>query len=224
MTYIVGGKYKNKPFLMVDSIASEDKDGTTSKTFTVKLKKLESSIDTYFCLTGPQFFSMSLQMLDVYLLYKDTKSDFINNPKDIEKLKKAIQKIGLSRKNNKTETGVFFFINKEEVYCVFIELDAQNVAKVMPSSFKIPDEHFYIEPDMWGGYQKMDDIEIGLKEFCENAIINIAPKEDFKNRFSYIEFNGNDLKVEQSIQHFSDVLAMVFNTPYADIDNETYNL
>jgi hypothetical protein len=223
MTYIVGEKRSNKPFLMVDSIASEKKGEIISKTFTVKLKKLESSKDTYFCLTGPELFSNSLEILDAFFLYKNINSDFINNNNDIEKLKETIQKIGLARENKELKTGLFFFINKNDVFCVDIELNALNDVYSRKTPFKIGDGKFFISPNTYG-IEKIDDTTSSLYEFCKKAIEHIAPHENFKGKFSFIEFDGTDLKVEQPIHHFSDIYAMVFNTPYSEIDNNKWDL
>tara|TARA_R110002126_G_scaffold291083_1_gene450366 strand:- start:2418 stop:3095 length:678 start_codon:yes stop_codon:yes gene_type:complete len=224
MTYIVGGKFNQKTFLMVDSIVSDKNGEIIDKTFKIKLKKLDSSKDTYFCLTGPEFFSTSLQMLDEFFLHTNIKSDFINNNHDIEKLKETIQKIGLARKNNKLKKGMFFFINKNDVFCVDIELDSLNNVNLRMTPFKIDNGKFFISPNLGGGVEKIDTITTSLYNFCKERIELLDPNEDFKDKFSFIEYDGKDLKVKQPIYHFSDIYAMVFETPYSEIDNNKWDL
>jgi len=219
MTYIVGGKFNQKTFLMVDSIVSDKNGKIINKTFTIKLKKLDSSKDTYFCLTGPEFFSNSLQILDTFFLYTNIKSDFINNNHDIEKLKETIQKIGVARKNNELKKGMFFFIDKEDVFCVDIELDSLNNVNLRATPFKIDNGKFFISPNI-NGVEKIDSITTSLYDFCKEKIELLDPNEDFKDKFSFIEYDGKDLKVKQPIHHFSDIYAMVFGIPYSEIDNK----
>ena len=75
------------------------KDWNTDKddgkeTFTVKLHKLKSSEDTFFCLAGPAYLFISLQILDDWLNINKIESDFINKLEDRKKITKTIYKIG----------------------------------------------------------------------------------------------------------------------------------
>ncbi len=222
MTYIIGGKKDKKTFLMVDCIATEIIKNEKKETLTVKVNKLKSSNKTsYYCITGPEYCSLCLRILDDWLNHNNTKSDFINNSDDRDKLKKVIKKIAEGRNETRDREVMFVFIDDSDIFCLDLNITLDNEVNET-SSFKVKNNHFY-SPSI------SKEVEINTKKniefFCKEKIINnISKGEDFRDKFSYIEFDNGKLTEKSPIKNFSDLYAMIFDIPYSEIDNNVWNI
>jgi hypothetical protein len=221
MTFIIGGKTKNSTFLMVDAIATDV--ANNKETLQQKLYKLKSSENTYFCITGPKFFSDSLIFLDNWCELKNEETDFIINNNDVDNLKQIIAKFAIEIGNTEEKKCDFFFINKQDIYCLKLVIYENNKVNNFGSPFKINQDNFFERPSL-DIQQNLIAEEKSMYSFCEKQIKSLANGKDLKNRLSFIEFKDDNENFKSSLKSCSDYFSMIFNKQFSEIDIKKWEL
>ena len=225
MTYIISGKLNNKPFLMIDSVSSStDKKGVKTHNFSLKLERLRSAEDTYFCLTGSQILSMCIENYDA-ILYKEHKTFDYTNKLFWDEIRAMYTTCcnGLDPhyKVKEADGARVYFIDKDNVTYYNLAITPFNTQKSIIANNKV------ILPN--GAYNPQVPLSINpdktLYDFCKKQI-ELANSErlpgdkvkDFDNRFAFLTFDENGKSIYTSpLRKSSEVAYHIMDRQYIDI-------
>ena len=226
MTYIISGKYKNNPFLMVDCVASGEVNNTKVYKFRNKLKKLISTeSETYFCLTGSELYQHAIEAFDEKCYWNERNFDF-KNPKHIKEVIELFKLICEAPNYSNINIEKFcriYFVDKEEVYYYQIDDGARlTCAQDSTHLYKIPNNCF-IEPNYADNYtitieRDFENIE-EIVEFCKNKILalNAYNGLDLKDKFSYIIFDNNAKLTNNSFKNNNEIVLSMIAGDYNEL-------
>lgn len=213
MTYIISGKLNNKPFLMVDCVATNKNGEYKTYHFRNKLNKLiTTEIDTFFCFTGIDAYQHAINAFDEKCHIHNKNFDF----KNINHINEILEIIDYLIKRNEYNNNrtIFldcrmYFINKNGVYYYNINRDGN-----LSEMFEIPNNR-YIEPEDFMNtpikFKKVIKNNDELINFSKDRILKVQDYGiDMKNKFSYALYDENNLILENSIKNNKElVLSMV---------------
>ena len=213
MTFIVGGKKNNLPFLMVDCIVKAD----DREIFYDKVEKFSSCVDdTYFCQMGDADLKEFIWSYDRILEFRNEKID-VFNVKDVKVMFNEINNIikisGYETHDYKEHC--LFFISKSNIikYCVKFDNKTKtyfNIYHVDINNNECACSNSVLTRDV--------DINIDLKSFCIK-IINYESNNsiDFKDRFSFLRSDGNNIIREYPYKSEYDIINSFFRMGFDKI-------
>lgn len=210
MTYIVGGKLNNVPFLMVDCIAS----GGNKTSFNNKLNKLESSENTFFTLTGNRELAHVIQILDSWLSINDLENDFMTGHNSMNSAIEIFYKYSdfqecLKNINFQPSENRVFFINKDNL--VYFDIKVHN-SKLSIFNKVVLDNFSKINSIMFNDPVSIDNITNSLYDYCKNEILSLSIIGNaFKDRFSFITFKEEKPIVKYPYKDQFDIINEVFD-------------
>ena len=233
MTYIVAGKLNNEPFLMVDSIVSNSEN--ENKEFKIKLRKLDSVSNTYFCITGHSLLSAVIEEYN-YWLSINNGVFYINSSDTIDE----ILKLFLHFNNNTLESYQIkkiytnqriFFINNESVIVYEIKyydgvfthkkielLDNETIDSTISNPKKTI--KFKTELSIYDNCVKYLD-SLVVNHIWSNPSIEVK----FDNRFSFIHFQNKEIKdIKYPLKNINELIydyyPLDYNKLISDKENE----
>lgn len=221
MTLISSGKYKNKTFLMVDSIATLKENGEKHFHFRNKLKKLKSTKEeTYFCLTGVDGYQYAIELFDEKC-YWDNENFDIKNTKHIEEIISIFDIVkNRIEYNAGNKIGLYcriYFINKNGVYYYTVN-DKGSLSVIC----EIPN-NTHIEPNC------ADNLPILIKndfkdtseliDFHKEEIIKVGYYNfDLKNKISYVIFDDEKIIKYNSIDDNKEMVLSFVCGDFSEIE------
>lgn len=221
MTYIVPGKFKNNPFLMVDCVATGEENNTKIYLFRNKLKKLISAEnETYFCLTGADAYQYAIEGFDEKCYWNDEKFDF-KNIEHIEEILDLFKTFsGYTQYNKGTKIGNFcrlYFINKSNVYYYNIDDDGKltHLHEIPNNSFIKPNDATNDPVTINSDFENNEQ----LIDFCKNEILRYKGYNglDFKDKFSYVTFSDNGKLISNSLKNNKEIVLSMIAGDYSEI-------
>lgn len=217
MTYIVGGKLNNIPFLLIDCKAKNE-DG--SLTFYDKVVSFNShKEEAYFCQMGNAYIKDLITMSDYIMTYEKRKIDVFDF-KDILKLFDEINvAIQYSEIDYVSDYNSLFFISKSDVckYNVYFDKDKKkfyNISQVKIESNKCITSNSILTRDV---RTQVKD----LKDFCKNVIEQekMGVPDDLKDRYTFLTCDGNCLRYDFPYKSKYDIINMFTNMGFDKLQN-----
>jgi hypothetical protein len=197
MTYVIAGNFNNQNFLMIDSIA-EDTNGVFN--FAEKLFKLESS-ETFVALSG------NGGIMDYIRLYDDWMTHNYITP-NYELTSTIEDIIATAPPNILTDSTRLYFLTHDSLF--YYHLTFQNGTPILPIlKIDIPQNN-YIQCYQ-NDFTPIQNNTADLYAFSSQEITNYNqisyrqysyPLHNFKNRFSFVQFNGG-------IQHIRPYIDLI---------------
>jgi hypothetical protein len=225
MTYIVAGRLKSKPFLMVDSIVTVNipKEGSYSY-FKNKLRRLKSTQhETYCCLIG------AAPILDILTEYDDWISRKIDR-RDYQSVNSLMSGFKLVLENSikidylsqlECIDNRLYFISPESL--VYFDITNENKKLNISQAVEI-ENNKYLGIHINNSKQKpvgiITDAE-HLKEFCKSIILKESIGVDFKDRFSFVYFADEAIRAFPD-KAFSDLVNGILKNDYEILDDKKY--
>ncbi|MEI6347261.1 MAG: hypothetical protein WCP69_04855 [Bacteroidota bacterium] len=221
MTYIVAGKLSSCTCLMADCIVNRTGD---TPIFTDKIRKLTSSDDTFFSVTGNCLIPESVEILDMWLFSLGRPNDFISGNNSITDLVKLISwRFDKYHRTDgaKLDNNRIFFINRDSViyYNLFYNennLLTSNLAKTVLQNKK-QITNMSPHPISFDLISTSNPLR-----YCKSVIDDLAKSEnkDLKDRFSYIQLNSDsDDIIISPFKKISDIVAAYEGADYNLLDD-----
>jgi len=207
MTYIVGGKLNNAPFLMIDC-----KVQNTEKEFKFQDKVVSfNSYNTvaFYCQMGHAIIKHFITMYDYMLTFGNKKINVcdINDIKEMFcVINEAIHKSNFDI--NTIDDNHLFFITKDDIckYKVSFNNDEKkyfNITKIQINNNECVTSNSVLKRNV--------NVESGeLKDFCKSVIEQekMGIEDDLKDRFTFIKSNGNELIYDFPYKSTNDIINM----------------
>lgn len=218
MTYIVSGKFRNNPFLMVDCIATQGVGDIKTLHFRNKLKKLISTEDeTYCCLTGVDSYQHAINAFDEKCYWNECQF----NIKDISQINEIVKIFNYLVELYPKEVPIdrfcrLYFIDKKGVYYYNIDDDG-----ILSELHEISNNNF-IKSNCAENAPITLEEDFETKEeiinFCKNEIIESGNNAmDFKDKFSYAVFCKNEKTVNNSMRDNREIVLSMIAGDYNEI-------
>ena len=227
MTYIIAGKLKDRTFMMVDAIITNEK--TRKKTFRNKLVKLDSSYETYYSMSGIAFIDNCIRVYDDWLSQNNKENDFITGEESIKRLIKIIDKMLASCPVKvKLNSNKIFFINKESVVYYKLIFDKNNKLLGTPKRYKLSTGqciNSIIDAPIEKCNFNLENIEMSCEDYLNKMPSKQIPSKevDFKERFSFIELAPDKSPIRNyPNKRFSDFIAECNEIDFDSIDNNNF--
>lgn len=208
MTYIVGGKLDNQPFLMVDCKIENRKENEDVKyLFADKVVSFNSHIDeAFFCQMGHQLLKHFITMVDYMLTVEKRKIDVF----DLKTMRDIFDEINnafsYSHLNFMSDDSSLFFISKNDICKYEISFDNEQKKYAVRWQVKIKNNKCLTSnsPEE----RNVNCVEGDLKEFCKWIIVQERRREidDLKDRFTFISSDGNKLNYEYPYLSKNDII------------------
>ena len=225
MTYIIAGKNGNKPFMMVDSVATGYIiDEGEYYYFKNKLFKLKcSNENVYFTLSGSPLILELLIQYDSWLNRADNSIDFHINPLFNTEFKFILDNsLGIDDYSQiDCEDNRLYFISDK--YLIYYDIQIRDKISVITQKIEIQNK-------MYLGVHNNTNKQIpliknldadSLRDYCRTIIANELQEFDFKNRFSFIYF-GEEFILDYPDKEFSDIINGLFRNDYYKLDADKY--
>ena len=185
MTYIVGGKLGNNPFLMIDC---KVKNNENEWLYQDKVVSFNSGIDeTYFCQMGHSIIKHFIIMYDYIKTYKNEKLNVFEKneiKKMFDKINAAIEYSGYDFRSEGGNT--LFFISKNDICKYTVEFNNETKRYFNISQVKIEDNNCSTSNSILSRPVNVGHSD--LREFCKNIIEEekAGIVDDLKDRYTFI--------------------------------------
>ena len=231
MTYIVCGKFKNNPFLMVDCVAtSRNKDGICGYNYTDKLIKLISpKEETFVTLTGQDAFLKAIKIFDDKCHRNNDNFDF----EDIKHINEIFEIYKLLIIRNECNDGhdlwkkfdfvKIFFVTKSDVKYYVLKKDIEKKWFTL-GGLKIQEiKYNEIMECECGTFTCpfIDDEE--KKKYCKDEIKKTSFEKygfDLKDRFSFIMFKDDERIYEPPAITNEELVSLFVYEKYSELESK----
>lgn len=207
MTYIVGGKLDDNPFLMIDCKVSNQEQGYIFEDKVVSFNSNKS--EAYFCQMGCAVIKSLITMVDIILTYQNKKIDLFNHD-DINWLFREINEaIKYSNLNIPSGDNLLFFISKNDICKYSVSYDIKrkeyiNIVKTTIKNYECLTSNSII-------CRNVNTQSDKLKSYCKDIIEQekMGLVDDLKDRFTFIYSAGDQLIYDFPFKSKNDVINMI---------------
>ena len=204
--------------MMADSISSGEK-----KLFAEKIRILQSSADTYYSLSGSEFFLSCVGIFDEWLYIKDQKNDFIEGNTSFEMLKEVFVKMLVTLNEENTPTLInsrLFFIERGTV--VYYNLIVNN-NKVVQTEKVVVNENYFTDSCIQDSPEHFEWNFGEIEEKCRAYLARLGKGLDTKERIGFIQLNNDGTKkYQRPFKYMSDIIAYYYGLSFDRIDNDDF--
>jgi hypothetical protein len=216
MTYIVGGKLDNRPFLMIDC-KQENQNGQFL--FADKVVSFNShESEAYFCQMGHGIVKHFITMIDYSLTFEERKINLFD-VRDIrwvfDTINEAIQ---YSKYEFTSKDHCLFFISKDNICKYTVLFDNKERRYHHVSQYTIENNQCYSSNSP--ACRQVNVQESDLEEFCKVVIEEekAGIVDDLKDRYTYIYSDGEKLKYQYPFKSKRDVFNMFTSMGFDKLD------
>jgi len=222
MTFIVGGKYNNYPFLAVDSKILDHSEKLPKNKYEEKLRQFDSSMDkTYFCLMGQSMVKRLISLFDEYLKFNNELFDFTNS-NDIKKLIKFLNYIK-KEYHPSLEFGenILFFISTKEVRkYTFLKQENLYFNEIPQTTAINNNEILNSNSPICDNVRFNTDIKTQCKAIIDRE--SVGNDTDLRDRIAYLISNGEELEYTKPHKDFYDIVAMYLYFDFETLDKRKF--
>lgn len=206
MTYIMAGKLKGNPFLMVDSIGLNTVDPTLPTfIFTNKLGKFASLDDVYFCVTGDAYIQSSIELLDKKNYLNKTKINYDNQSfiEDVFFFYRILDASTNTDPDIEQHAKIFMVDSKDITYYTL----TYSTTKLEYSKHNVQDNCFIAHLDgKFTTDNPISSLDQDLYTYCSNHITSASPMS-FNDRFSFVKYENKKSNYIKPYKKDEDMVA-----------------
>jgi hypothetical protein len=207
MTYIVGGKFENNPFLMIDCKGVDEEGKALYSDKVVKLSSTEE--DVYFCQMGHTGTKFLFQIFDEILTFEGKKFNVF----DIQEIIKVFDKLSIIVQETDIDTihygeNDLFFISNDKITKYVIQFDMLN-----KKFHRIYEVNVKNNECMSSNSPLIRDVvlnDINLNEFCKDVIEKEKNGifDELKDRYTFIQSDGEKMIYHSPHKSRNDIVNM----------------
>lgn len=214
MTYIVGGKLNNNPFLMIDCKTQVNQN---TYYYNDKVEGFNSVIDeTYFCQMGHTDVKKFIQMYDYILHYRKITID-VFNIRDVRNMFDDINQIitNTGYNINGDRGNHIYFISKNNICSYTVNIINNRYCQIQQNNIGNNTCSTSNSPQIRNVNVHFNSLENFCKNIIEEEKCGII--DDLKDRYTFIICNDNTLHYKYPHKNEDDIINMLFDKGFNNL-------